>query len=242
MDEKKIDVHDPETWESMSIDELARYFLQHPEDPSYAVFINANDGSGEYNELLRHKLRSIQGRSSYLGDMDLDDIAQYVFEYFWKNGFEEWDSEDYPFISYLYNILKPNASLGYSIRRTERNPDALSLDNELIPGEDITGMQILADEEPIDDDIIIESAIDRLSEASGIERTELEILFALDDPKEGFGIITEDFMNWANEKILLPAGKEPYHNLLELRERIYNLRRTLKRKKGHLAREVTGEI
>ncbi len=33
MDKKNLDVHDPEAWGSMSIDELARYFLHHPEDP-----------------------------------------------------------------------------------------------------------------------------------------------------------------------------------------------------------------
>lgn len=240
MDKKNLDVHDPEAWGSMSIDELARYFLQHPEDPHYATFINANDGSGEHNEILRRRLRSMQGKSSYLGDLDLDDIAQYVFEYFWENGFEDWNADDYPFISYLYNILKPNASLGYSIRKTERNPDAVSLDNELIPGEDITGLDVLAAEEPIDDDIIIENTIERVAEVSGIDRTDLEILFALDDPKEGYGTITNDFMVWANNSILIPAGKTPCNDLIVFRERIYNLRRTLKRKKELLMKEITG--
>ena len=79
-----------------------------------------------------------------------------------------------------------------------------------------------------------------MAEVSGIDRTDLEILFALDDPKEGYGTITNEFMVWANNSILIPAGKTPCNDLIVFRERIYNLRRTLKRKKELLMKEITG--
>ena len=195
MDDKLIpNIHDPDTWSTYTIDELARYFLQHPEDPSYAVFINANDGSSEHNEILRSRLQSVKKRSRYLDSLDLDDLAQYVFTYFWENGFKGWNCEDYPFISYLYNILKPNSSLGYAIRKAEHYPDAISLDNEILEGECITGKDILEDKSEIDEDVFIESSIRRIARESGIDNTDLQILFALDDPKKGYGVISEDFM------------------------------------------------
>ena len=232
-DEKTFDPHTPEDWGNMSIDDLARYFLQHPEDPGYAVFINANDGS-EHNEVLRSRLKSVKNRSSYLDDLDLDDLAQYVFEYFWENGFKGWNSDDYPFVSYLYNILKPNSSLGYSIRKTESNPDALSLDNEILQGEGITGMDVLENQDDLEEDLVIENSIENIAKESGIDKTELQMLFALDDPKKGFGSISEDFMEFANSQILIPAGKPPYTDLEEFKVHIYNLRRNLKRKKQKL--------
>ena len=118
--------HTPQLWDPNTIEDLARYFYYHTDDPYYTnTFLNLQkDGRNEcffYNRTLsgwvNYWIRSQYRDGGYytrLTGVDSQDVANEISMYIWSE-FKNWDPDKYHFIAWLKNSLRKNASVGYRI-------------------------------------------------------------------------------------------------------------------------------
>lgn len=118
--------HNPKLWDPNTIERIARYFYDHPEDPYYLnAFLNLHkDGkdpvyfynrtlSGWVGYWIRQQI-DMGGYFTRLCSIEREDVESEVSMFIWAE-FRNWDPDKYHFIAWLKNSLRKNASVGYRL-------------------------------------------------------------------------------------------------------------------------------